>query len=225
MRIPFSEWLVSDIGYLLYFPLGLSYRFKIFNRDFEENLKKEKRPIIYTFWHNRLVPLVAYYTRFYRKKYPKERIDLLVSRSRDGEIAARALERFHFGTVRGSSARGGKEAFFELVSRVRSGRDTGIVPDGPRGPRYQAKEGAVALAKLTGAAILPLGVSARPVKIFNSWDRLMLPLLFAKVVVIYAEPIFVSKDQDLNNARMQLERSLMDVTLKADKLLGLQLEY
>lgn len=225
MKIPLPRQLISDILSLLYLPLGYSYRFVIHNRELEGELKGAGKPLIYAFWHNRLVPLVAYYARFYRKSYPNKKADILVSQSKDGEIAARILERFHFGTIRGSSTRGGREAFLELVARIRSGVDSGIIPDGPKGPRYQAKEGAVALARLTGAVVLPLGVSAKPVKVFSSWDRLMLPLPFAKIVVLYGDPICVEKGGDLEEARTRLENALMAITKEADRRIGLQVEY
>ena len=206
-------------------PLGFTYRIKVWNMETEDTLKKGKEGVIYAFWHNRLLPLVAYYRRFYLPRFPHEKVYVLVSKSKDGEMAALMLHRFGFGTIRGSSSRRGREALLEMVEKVRKGEDVGIIPDGPKGPRYVAKGGAVVLAKVTGAPILPVGVSAKPVKVFNSWDKFILPLPFAQVGILFGEPFYVAKEEEIEVSRKRFEKALMDVTKEADARLKAEMEY
>ena len=87
----------------------------------------------------------------------------------------------------------------------------------------QASNGAIALAKLSGVPILPLSYSASTWKIFQSWDRLILPSPFAKGIFIWGEPIEIPKDTDnagLELARQVLEKKLTQLSQTADRLTG-----
>ncbi len=220
MRVNLSPQSTSKVLALLLGPLLSSYRLTVWNIEAEELVKREGKGIIYTFWHNRLLPLVIYYNRFYLSRFPGGQVDVLVSKSRDGDLAALLLHHFRFGTIRGSSSRGGREALLEMVEKVKGGGDVAIIPDGPRGPRYVAKGGAVALAKATGAPILPVGVSARPAMTFKSWDGFILPLPFAKVGILFGVPLYVVRDEDTEDARVRLEDALMEITKEADRRMG-----
>jgi len=225
MRINLSPQLTSKLLGILVGPLSSTYRIRVWNMETEDLLKRGKEGIIYTFWHNRLFPLVAYYRRSYLSRFPRGRVDVLVSESRDGEMAALMLHRFGFGTIRGSSSRRGREALLEMVERVKKRGDVGVIPDGPKGPRYVAKGGAVALAKATGVPILPVGVSAKPVKIFNSWDRFMLPLPFAQVGILFGEPLYVAKEEETEASRIRFEEALMSITRETDARMKVEVEY
>ncbi len=225
MRVPVYPHLTSGLLGGLLKPWDSTYRMQVWNGKVEERLKGNGERIIYVFWHNRLLPLITYYRRAYVPRFPGDRVDVLVSRSKTGELMSRILHRFRFGTVRGSSSRGGREAMLEMARRLRSGKDVAIIPDGPRGPRYVAKMGAVALARVSGSPILPVGVSAKPTVRFNSWDRFMLPIPFARIGIYFGEPLYVFKDDDLEEARLRLERVLMDVTRRVDEKLGVGIDY
>ena len=92
-------------------------------------------------------------------------------------------------------------------------------PDGPRGPCYQVQPGIVAVAKKTGAPILPVTFSAQWQKKLTSWDAFMVPLPFSRVVVVYGEPIYVpasASSSILDAKRQELEASLRHITATAD---------
>ncbi len=224
MRIPVHPRAMSFLLGVLVGAWDSTYRMKVWHREREEELKGSGERIIYVFWHSRLLPLIAYYRRVYRSRFSEGRVDVLVSRSKEGELMSRVLHRFHFGTVRGSSTRGGREALLERARRLRGGIDVAIIPDGPKGPRYVAKMGAVALARVSGCPILPVGVSARPAVRFNSWDRFMLPLPFARVGVYFGEPLYISRGEDLERARLALEEVLAEATRRVDSGLGVRIE-
>ena len=147
----------------------------------------------------------------------------MVSLSRDGDLAAATLERLGYGVVRGSSSRGGRDAFLALRDQVRAGRDGAIIPDGPRGPSRELKTGILYLAQETEASILPLSYSARPARRLASWDGFLLPCPFARAVLVYGEPVEVPRSaapEALLRLRDSLTARLDTLEREADALAG-----
>jgi lysophospholipid acyltransferase (LPLAT)-like uncharacterized protein len=143
---------------------------------------------------------------------------VLASRSRDGELVARWVTRFGLRAERGSSSRGGAAGLRALAAAVRAGEDVAVVPDGPRGPSERAQAGVIVLAQLTGAPVVPCGFAARPARRLGSWDRLLVPLPFARAAAVFGKPTRVAPDADREIARADLERALREVTESADRL-------
>ncbi len=166
-------------------------------------------PAIGAFWHGRLfmMPVV----------YKGRKLSFLVSPHRDGQVVGKALKRFGFHPILGSTRRKGFSGFKQMVKA--HGSDIAIVPDGPRGPRHQVQIGVIELARLTGRAIVPLTFSASKRKIFNTWDQCLLPYPFSKGVFIWGEPVEVDEYGDrahLEEKRILLERRLNELTEQAD---------
>ena len=141
---------------------------------------------------------------------------ILVSRSRDGERVAALLDALGFGeAVRGSSSRGGTAAARAAADRAGRGDAVGVLVDGPRGPARAAKPGAARLARLAALPLVAFGCAARPAIRFGSWDRTLLPLPFARVVVVCGEPFEAPADSAagalqarLDQAQAEAERAL-----------------
>lgn len=166
-------------------------------------------------WHSRIL-IFAYLYRGWRAS-------ILVSRSDDGEIIARILERQGFETIRGSTNKGGRRALGTLIQRLRNGGPAVIIPDGPQGPRFRVQSGIILLAQKTGVPIYPVSYSARHAKIFSSWDRFMLPLPFTECRVVYGDPVSIPADADdlvREACRLRLEGELCRITLNADRYFG-----
>lgn len=146
-----------------------------------------------------------------------------LSLSRDGELAELALRRLGFArSPRGSSSQGGSALLREMIRRVRAGESGGVLPDGPRGPAFDAKPGVVALAAATGVQLVPVGVAARPALRLGSWDRALLPLPFARVRVVYGSSIHVPKGAgaaSLEGFRQQLTSGLHRLDREAEESL------
>ena len=107
----------------------------------------------------------------------------------------------------------------QMVRRVQEGYVACVTPDGPRGPRYRVQPGVITVAQKTGAPILPLAYDAEWKKVFQSWDRFIMPLPFSRIVVVYGEPISVPAHAtpDMLQAKQQeVEASLRQVTEMAD---------
>jgi len=169
-------------------------------------------PVIYAVWHGRILLLPYLYGR--------RGCQVLASRSRDGELVARWMRRFGLEPVRGSSTRGGGEALRLLTRALRAGREVVVVPDGPVGPREILKPGVIALAKLTGAPIVPLAVGASRQWRLHSWDEFRIPKPFARCVVRFGEPIHVPRHADRSAeeaARKDLETALRGLAWQVDE--------
>jgi lysophospholipid acyltransferase (LPLAT)-like uncharacterized protein len=173
-------------------------------------------PVIVATWHGRL--LMAPFGWHH-----SDRTHILVSAHSDGQIISRALAHFDTRTITGSTRRGGAQALRQLHRVLRDGGAVGITPDGPRGPRMRVTPGIIQLARLTGAPIYPFVFSARPCRVFESWDRFMLPLPFARGLYLWGAPVFVDRHagkEAMEAARRALEDSLNALTRQADDELG-----
>ena len=204
--------LARLIGWLLS-GLFVTLRPEYLQRQSEYQIRNSRSPILYTFWHGRML----YFVKMY--EFLGSKVTILVSHSRDGEFVAQLLTRFGFHITRGSSSQGGARGLLAVVDKVRSGMDACFTPDGPRGPRHRVKPGLVLVAKRTGAPILPMTFGARRSRALHSWDAFLLPLPFSRVVVIYGEPIYVPANAsavDLETKRREVEASLRRITETAD---------
>ncbi len=131
-------------------------------------------PTLFAFWHCTLLAC-AY-------RFRNRNIAILISRSFDGELIARTVERLGFVAVRGSSTRGGASAVRGMAEAYNRGHRCAFTADGPKGPARIAKPGPVQVAQLTGAAWIG-AYHAEPAHALrlNSWDRFMIPLPFTTI--------------------------------------------
>lgn len=175
-----------------------------------------KTPAIVAFWHNRLAMMPVCWPS-------REPFHMLISSHPDGQLVARAIGHFGIGAIAGSSTRGGSDALRALVRKLKAGESVGLTPDGPRGPRMRAGEGAIALARLSGAPVLPVSVSVSRRKVLGTWDQLIVPLPFGRGAVVWGNPITVPGDADtttISNLAGQLELTLNTISAEADRLVG-----
>jgi lysophospholipid acyltransferase (LPLAT)-like uncharacterized protein len=194
----------ADLAFFVLIKLiGRTIRWQVEGWDNWEAATRAGQVPIYTFWHNRVF-LATYF-------WQKRRIVVMTSQSFDGEYIARFIQRFDYGAARGSSTRGGVGAIVEMIRLMRAGCPTAFTIDGPKGPRYVAKMGAVLLAKKTGQPILPFTITARHWEAKRSWDGFQVPLPFSRARVAIAPPIYVSAetgDDGLEAKRNELQASL-----------------
>lgn len=178
-------------------------------------LRVPDEPVIFALWHNRLAVCVPACRKFLRPLRGRDTLAALISASRDGALLAAIVEEFGVHPVRGSSSRRGGQALKELVSWMRQGNDVALTPDGPRGPCYQAREGALVLAQLTGAPILPIACRVRGKLRLKSWDRFQVPLPFATYELALLPAIRVPREatpEERERLRQQLEAALREGT-------------
>ncbi len=194
--------------------LALTLRLKIVDEHLAHPFWERGAPVIYAVWHGRVLMLPAIYGE-------KRALCVMASRSRDGELVARFVMRFGFRTVRGSTTQGGSEALRALARLLRRGHEVVVVPDGPLGPRGVVQRGVIALARLTGAPIIPLAFGAHPGWRLRSWDEFLIPKPFARAAVCFGPPLAVKRDADRARQealRKELEAVLTRLTWRADEM-------
>ena len=177
-----------------------------FGREIETRYLKANpgKGLLYASWHRGLVFVLFWYRN--------QNAVSIASASEDGELAAQAAKRFGWVAARGSSSRGGREAFREMETYIHKGHRGGLAVDAPRGPRFVSKPGIIYLAKRTGIPIIPTLWSADRYWQLKSWDRTIIPKPFARIVTLYDdEYLHVPPDasrQACEEYRKQLDHRL-----------------
>ena len=166
--------------------------------------------LIWVFWHNRLFVIPHLLNRY----LPQRPGSALTSASKDGEILAAFLQRFHIRPIRGSSSRRGAAALLEMMRVTEEGYDVAITPDGPRGPRYRLNAGPIALAQKTGALVMPIRVQYSRFWQLKSWDAFRIPKPFARVdiTLLPLHPVAPTPDE----AAFEAERARLENILGCD---------
>ena len=202
--------LISILGYRLVQLLGSTLRWKTEGLEHFDAIVAGGHQPVMAFWHGRILPATHYFRR--------RGIVVITSENFDGEWIAGIIERFGYGTARGSTSRGGRKALLQLVHDMAAGKPAGFTLDGPRGPACVAQPGAVWLAKATGNPILPFHLEASHHWTLKSWDRTQIPKPFSTVAIARGEPFHVAPDADddgLERARLMLEDRLRALEVRA----------
>jgi lysophospholipid acyltransferase (LPLAT)-like uncharacterized protein len=205
---------IASVGYRLVAMLGATLRWRTEGVEHFDRVIKSGRQPIMAFWHGRILPATYYFRR--------RGIVVITSENFDGEWIAGIIERFGYGTARGSTSRGGRKALLQLTRDLAAGRPAGFTLDGPRGPARVAQPGAVWLAKATGHPVLPFHLEADRHWTLGSWDRTQIPKPFATVSIAMGEPFDVPDDADeagIESARLLLETRLRLLEERAHQLL------
>jgi len=207
----FKSWLIGWVGYIAIYLIGYTVRWQSEGDSHLDDIYKSGKRAIFTFWHGRIFPATFYWR--------KRGIVVMTSMNRDGEAIAQCIQKFGFGAARGSSSRGGFRALAEMAREIRNGHDCAFTIDGPRGPKYIAKQGPVLLALKTGAAIFCFHISMKHKIQLKSWDEFQIPLPFTKAVVLKAAPIWVPPDASeahLRDLHQQMQTILDRLRIEGD---------
>ena len=205
-----QRWLQRmgpPVAFLLGRALWPTMHLEVFGSEHLAGAYQKHGQAILAFWHNRLLLLPF----IYRYQMHLKNIVVIVSESRDGALVANFLERFGFYTIRGSSSKGGGQAFTQAIRMARQGYDIAVTPDGPRGPRYQVQPGVIKLAQMTSLPIVPAAYQVSVRRELSSWDGFILPRPFARVAAEIAPVITVPRrtgQQQIEWARIHLQREL-----------------
>ena len=197
--------LIAAVGYRLVGLLGSTLKWRAEGLEHLDRIALDGRRPIMAFWHGRILPATYYFRR--------RGIVVITSENFDGEWIAGIIERFGYGTARGSTSRGARKALRQLTRDMAAGNPAGFTVDGPRGPARVAQPGAVWLAKATGNPVLPFHLEASRHWTLNSWDRTQIPRPFATVAIAMGEPFSVPSDADDHG--IEAAREMLDVRLHA----------
>ena len=208
------SWLLAHVIRLV----GWSTRWEWQGEEHERAILRSGSPAIMVFWHSRIM-LMVHGWRSDRK------LTMLQSPHPDGRLIARAINRLGFLTVWGSSTKGkgGAVGLRNLVRKVRAGVYVGITPDGPRGPRMRMSPGAIALAQMTGAPIVPIAWNVERRTVLNTWDRFILAWPFSRGLLVIGAPIQVPRQLDeagFERYRLLVEHQLNELCDRTDRHFG-----
>jgi hypothetical protein len=201
----FQIFIASWIGYLAVLLIGRTLRWTVEGWENWEAANRAGKGIIYTFWHREIFSACWFWRR--------RGIVVMTSQNFDGEYIARIIQKHGYGASRGSSSRGAGRSLAEMARCLRSGRDAAFTIDGPRGPRFVAKRGAVILSRSTGAAILCFHVALRNAYVFSkTWDQTQFPHPFSRAALFIAPPIVVPKNatEEEQNLRQEEVQKALD---------------
>jgi lysophospholipid acyltransferase (LPLAT)-like uncharacterized protein len=196
---------IAVLGYPVINALAATFRWRQDGLHHLDDVKRSGRQPIMAFWHGRILPS----TYFFRRRG----IVVITSENFDGEWIAGIIERFGYGTARGSTSRGAVKALVQLKRDMAAGKPAAFTLDGPRGPAKIAQPGAVWLAKATGNPIVPFHIESSRHWTLESWDRTQIPKPFAEVAIAIGDPIEVPPDAD--DAALEQTRLLLEARLKA----------
>ena len=206
----FEAWAIASTLYPLISVLGATLRWRVDGMEHFDGIVAGGRQPVMAFWHGRIPPATYYFRR--------RGIVVITSENFDGEWIARIIERFGYGTARGSTSRGARKALLQLKRDMEQGKPAGFTVDGPRGPLESVQPGAVWLARATSNPLLPFHIEAARSWSMRSWDRTQIPKPFATMALVIGEPIDVPPETDdaaLEGVREELEQKLHALKTRA----------
>jgi lysophospholipid acyltransferase (LPLAT)-like uncharacterized protein len=206
------QWLAATLVWLVINLISVTIRYRLHDpAGFFQ--RKDLKPVIYCFWHNRLSLCVKLYFKYGRARYASPGIAGLVSASKDGALLSAIFACFGVQPVRGSSSRRGARALMELTTWAQRGYDLAITPDGPRGPKYVLAEGAITLAQITGLPLVAASYHMSWKFSLNSWDKFQIPLPFSRCDVAIGKVFQVPRE--LTDAERKKIRGEVEAELRA----------
>jgi lysophospholipid acyltransferase (LPLAT)-like uncharacterized protein len=194
--------MIIWVGYWFIRLIGPTLRVCI---SFEEGAQEtlESRPLIGSLWHSCLIP-ATYICRDLG-------VRVMSSNSYDGEYMGRIIHKFGFVAVKGSSSRNAVRALLGLRRALEDGWTVAFTLDGPRGPRHKVKPGPVALGRSSGVRLTMFHAAVDKAWVLNTWDRLMIPKPFSRVLLRFGRLIPVPRnanDEDVERYQGELQASL-----------------
>jgi lysophospholipid acyltransferase (LPLAT)-like uncharacterized protein len=225
-----SSWLQRAVGVLAAEYLRLVWvtnRFTFEPADIYQQVEP-RMPVILAFWHGQ-----HFLTPFIRNK-PSYRAKVLISRHRDGEFNAIAVERLGIGTIRGSGdhgssfhRKGGVGAFKEMVRTLEDNYNVALTADVPKRARV-AGLGIIMLARESGRPIMPFAMATSRFMRLHNWDRTTINLPFGRGALVGIKEINVPPDANaeaMERLRLDLEETLNEATRRAYAMIGRPDEY
>jgi lysophospholipid acyltransferase (LPLAT)-like uncharacterized protein len=220
-----SGWFQHAVGFLAAEYLRLVWRTNKFSFDPDDvyGLVEPQQPAIFAFWHGQ-----HFLTPFIKTK-DSHRAKVLISRHRDGEFNAIAVERLGIGTIRGSGdhgsafhRKGGVGAFKEMVRALEQNYNVALTADVPKRARV-AGLGIIMLARESGRPIMPFAMATSRFIRLKNWDRTTINLPFGRGALVGIEEIRVPPDADdatMEILRLKLETILNEATRRAYAQIG-----
>jgi len=208
-----SVWLL----YFLITAVNRTLRLKITGEENYYRLKKEGKNIVFVFWHGAtFIPIFHYKNKM---------ACILTAPGLRGNILTKVAQKLGYQVVRlarSTEHNKGAKRMQELLTMVKSGFDSNIAVDGPTGPAFVAKPGAVFLSKQTGNPILPVASACnKKITLNTRWDKYFIPLPFSRASIVLGEPIYMKSGlSDVSEIKHECEnisKTIKYLTVKAEE--------
>lgn len=178
----------------------------------KENMEEDK-PYVLALWHNKVVATVL------ALGFIKKRAGL-ASPSADGELISVPLEKLGYKMIRGSSGKDSVKGLVQLIKAVKEGYTIGTPLDGPKGPRFEAKQGMIYVAQKSGRPMVFMGAAySKKWVLSKTWDRCQIPKPFSKVICVISEPFYLEKSIPVEDYKEIVEKKLNDINKVAENLI------
>jgi lysophospholipid acyltransferase (LPLAT)-like uncharacterized protein len=201
LLVPTGLWLLRAVA-------GWSRRVTVIGDEHVAAALARAPSFIPVYWHQHQLMCVRF---LLGQRRTGVKLGFLISPSVDGDLAAMLVRSLGAAVIRGSSSHTGARALRDYYQALmQDGVSPAITPDGPRGPPWKFKPGAVLLAQLSQRPMVPMAYAAsRAWKI--QWDRFVIPKPLARIVIVVGEPVYVAKGLDaagLESLQLQMEARL-----------------
>ena len=178
----------------------------------KENMEEDK-PYVLALWHNKVVATVL------ALGFIKKRAGL-ASPSADGELISVPLEKLGYKMIRGSSGKDSVKGLVQLIKAVKEGYTIGTPLDGPKGPRFEAKQGMMYVAQKSGRPMVFMGAAySKKWVLSKTWDKCQIPKPFSKVICVISEPFYLEKSIPVEDYKEIVEKKLNDINETAENLI------
>lgn len=207
--------IAALLAYAIIEAVWRTSRLRITGLDRLATLVQEHGAVVPAFWHQHLLVCA----RFIVDRRAGLKAGFMISPSVDGQTPTMLAALYGAHVVRGSGSYTGVRAVRGVYQAiVKDGISPGITPDGPRGPRFRFKPGAIFTAQISRTAVVPIAYAAKPAWVLRTWDKFVIPPPFAKVSIAVGEPYFPPEkldDEQMEAAQRELERRMLETYQQA----------
>ena len=198
-----GKHILPPLGYIL-----MRFYWYTSRKSFHIQGEISQEQYVVVCWHGELLLSPQAYRHFHRTQSSSG----IISRHFDGEMIAKILGFFHIIPLRGSSSKGAKQVLLEAFRALKKGDDLLVTPDGPRGPRHEVSDGALALALKGNLPIFTVNYVCKHYWQINSWDKFVIPKPFGKID--FYLNILDLKGMEMEKARSYLTEKMLENTIK-----------
>jgi lysophospholipid acyltransferase (LPLAT)-like uncharacterized protein len=215
----FTYRLAVGLGWLVLETLWWTCRIRFVGLEEFRDLVRKHGAVVPVCWHQHLLLSARLLVS---SKVRPMKAGFMISPSVDGEAPSMLARLYGAQVVRGSGTHSGLRAVRGAHSSLQEGISLAVTPDGPRGPRFKFKPGAIFAAQNSGKPVVPIAYAARPARILKTWDKFVIPLPFGRVHIAMGEPYYPPKElngEQMKEVQRELERRMLETYIKAKESL------
>jgi lysophospholipid acyltransferase (LPLAT)-like uncharacterized protein len=204
--------IAVGVAMLILEVLFFTCRFRYVGIDRFRKLVEEHGAVIPVCWHQHLLICARFLVS--RHISPPLKPGFMISPSVDGEAPTWLAQAYGVHVVRGSSTYSGMRAVRGIKQAIeKEGISAAVTPDGPKGPRFKFKAGAIYTAQIARRPVIPLAFAARPAWVLKTWDKFVIPVPFGRICIAAGEPFYPQRDmsdEQMEAAQREMERRMLE---------------